>query len=298
MTDVGIDLPLLHRGKVREVYDAGDGQLLLVASDRISAFDVVMAEPVPDKGRVLTAMSAFWFESLADVCGSHLLGTDLAQLPEPARVPRLAGRSTLCRRAEMLPIECIVRGHLAGSAWAEYEVDGTVHGTVLPAGLRRSERLPEPLFTPSTKAESGHDENITLDRAADLVGRDVVTRAAEICLELYRRGAERALAAGIVVADTKLELGFVDGDLVLCDEVLTPDSSRFWPADRWEPGATPPSFDKQPVRDFLSDLTWDKQPPPPPLPPEVVAATRTRYVTAYEQVTGRLLADWPGAHLA
>ena len=295
MTGPAVDLPLLHRGKVREVYEAGESRVLLVASDRISAFDVVMAEPVPDKGRVLTAMSAFWFESLADVCGNHLVATDLAHLPEPAQLPALAGRSMLCRRAAVLPIECIVRGHLAGSAWAEYEVDGTVHGMAAPAGLRRSERFPEPLFTPSTKAEAGHDENITIDRAADLVGRDVLGRATEICLELYRRGAERALAAGIVVADTKFELGVVDGELVLCDEVLTPDSSRFWPADGWEPGRTPPSFDKQPLRDHLDGLGWDKRPPPPPLPEEVVAATRERYVTAYEQVTGRALADWPGA---
>ncbi|MDQ3384567.1 MAG: phosphoribosylaminoimidazolesuccinocarboxamide synthase [Actinomycetota bacterium] len=295
MTDATVGLPLLHRGKVREIYDAGDGQLLLVTSDRISAFDVVMAEPVPDKGRVLTAMSAFWFESLADVCGNHLLATDLAHLPEPAQLPALAGRSMLCRRAEMLPIECIVRGHLSGSAWAEYELHGTVHGMAVPTGLRRSERLPEPLFTPSTKAEAGHDENITLERAADLVGREVVERAARICLELYRRGAERALDAGIVVADTKFELGVVDGELVLCDEVLTPDSSRFWPVDGWEPGRTPPSFDKQPLRDHLSDLGWDKRPPPPPLPAEVVAATSERYVRAYEQVTGRALAGWPGA---
>ena len=295
MTGATVELPLLHRGKVRDVYDAGEGQLLLVTSDRISAFDVVMAEPVPDKGRVLTAMSAFWFDSLADVCGNHLLATEPARLPEPAQLPELAGRSMLCRRAEMLPIECIVRGHLTGSAWAEYEVDGTVHGMPAPVGLRRSERLSEPLFTPSTKAEAGHDENVTIERAAALVGREVVERAAEICLELYRRGAERALAAGIVVADTKFELGIVDGELVLCDEVLTPDSSRFWPVDGWEPGRTPPSFDKQPLRDFLSGLGWDKQPPPPALPDEVVAATSERYRGAYEQVTGRSLADWPGA---
>lgn len=293
VTDIG--LPLLYSGKVREIYDAGGGQLLLVSSDRISAFDVVMAEPVPSKGRVLTAMSAFWFEELADVCGNHLLSTELAHLPEPAQVPALAGRSMLCRRAEMLPIECIVRGHLTGSAWAEYRRSGTVHGMALPAGLRESDRLPEPLFTTSTKAESGHDENITVEAAADLVGREVVDRAAEICLELYRRGAARALEAGIVVADTKLELGFVDGELVLCDEVLTPDSSRFWPVGGWEPGTTPPSFDKQPLRDFLAGLDWDKQPPPPALPEQVVAATSERYVTAYKRVTGRSLADWPGA---
>lgn len=294
-SELSVDLPLLYSGKVREIYDAGGGRLLLVTSDRISAFDVVMAERVAEKGRVLTAMSAFWFEELADVCGSHLLSTDVADLPGRAQQPTLAGRSMLCRRAEMLPIECIVRGHLSGSAWAEYKVGGTVHGMPLPAGLAESERLPEPLFTPSTKAESGHDENITIDRAAELVGRDVVDQAAAVCLELYRRGAERALEAGIVVADTKFELGFVDGELILCDEVLTPDSSRFWPADGWEPGTTPPSFDKQPLRDFLSGLGWDKQPPPPALPDDVVAATSERYASAYERVTGRVLADWPGA---
>lgn len=292
---VDIGLPLLYTGKVREIYDAGGGQLLLVTSDRISAFDVVMAEPVPGKGRVLTAMSAFWFEELAGVCGSHLISTDLAHVPEPACRPELAGRVMLCRRAEMLPIECIVRGHLTGSAWAEYERRGTVHGMAAPRGLRESEALPEPMFTPSTKAASGHDENISTDQAAELVGRAALDRAAEISLELYRRGAARALAAGFVVADTKFELGFVDGDLVVVDEVLTPDSSRFWPADGWEPGTTPPSFDKQPLRDHLSASGWDKRPPPPPLPAEVVAATAQRYAAAYERVTGRSLVDWPGA---
>jgi phosphoribosylaminoimidazole-succinocarboxamide synthase len=291
---LAVDLPLLHQGKVRDVYDAGGGQLLLVASDRISAFDVVMAEPVPDKGRVLTAMSAFWFEELADVCGSHLISTELRHVPEPARRPALAGRVTLCRRAEMLPIECIVRGHLAGSAWAEYRRLGTIHGMPAPAGLVESEQLPEPMFTPSTKAEEGHDENISIDRAADLAGRQTVERAAAICLALYERGAARARAAGIVVADTKFELGFVDGALVVADEVLTPDSSRFWPAEGWAPGTTPPSFDKQPLRDHLAASGWDKRPPPPPLPSEVVDATRTRYTTAYERITGRSLDDWPG----
>jgi phosphoribosylaminoimidazole-succinocarboxamide synthase len=291
---LAVDLPLLHQGKVRDVYDAGGGQLLLVASDRISAFDVVMAEPVPDKGRVLTAMSAFWFAELADVCGSHLISTDLRHVPEPARRPALAGRVMLCRRADMLPIECIVRGHLAGSAWAEYRRRGTVHGMPAPAGLAESEQLPEPMFTPSTKAVEGHDENISTDRAAELVGREVVERAAAICLELYRRGAARALEAGIVLADTKFELGFVDGALVVADEVLTPDSSRFWPAEACTPGTTPPSFDKQPLRDHLAASGWDKSPPPPPLPQEVVDATRARYTTAYERITGRSLHDWPG----
>ena len=290
-----VGLPLRHTGKVRDVYDAGGGQLLLVTSDRISAFDVVMAEPVPDKGRVLTAMSAFWFEELADVCPSHLISTELGHVPVPARRPALAGRVMLCRRAEMLPIECIVRGHLSGSAWSEYRRTGTVHGMRVAAGLQESDRLPEPLFTPSIKAQEGHDENISVDQAADLVGRATVTRAAEISLELFRRGAARALEAGIVVADTKFELGAVDGELVLCDEVLTPDSSRFWPAQGWEPGTTPPSFDKQPLRDHLTATGWDRMPPPPALPAEVVRATSERYTTAYERITGRSLADWPGA---
>lgn len=290
-----VNLPHVHAGKVRDVYDAGDGRLLLVTSDRISAFDVVMAEPIPDKGRVLTAMSAFWFETLADVAPSHLVSTELDDLPEEARRPELAGRVMLCRRAEMLPIECIVRGYLSGSAWKEYRTSGTMHGTPLPAGLREAEQLPEPVFTPSTKAAVGHDENISFDAAADLVGTELATRARDVSLELYRRGAEWAAERGIIVADTKFELGIVDGELVVADEVLTPDSSRFWPAERWSPGATPPSFDKQPLRDHLDGLDWDKAPPPPPLPDGVVEATRDRYVAAYELVTGRSFADWPGA---
>jgi phosphoribosylaminoimidazole-succinocarboxamide synthase len=286
--------PLLHRGKVRDVYDAGEGRLLLVASDRISAFDVVMAEPIPDKGRVLTAMSAFWFTHFEGVVGSHLLSTRLEDLPEPARRPEWAGRVMLCRRAEMLPIECIVRGYLAGSAWKEYRRSGTMHGTPLPPGMLEASALPEPVFTPSTKASEGHDVNISFDRAVDLVGREVAERARDIAVELYVSGAAWAAQRGIISADTKFELGFVDGELVLADEVLTPDSSRFWPADRWVPGQTPPSFDKQPVRDYLDSLDWDKRPPPPPLPEEVVAATRARYVEAYERITGRRLADWPG----
>lgn len=288
-------LPLLHAGKVREVYDAGEGRLLLVASDRISAFDVVMAEPVPDKGRVLTAMSAFWFEQLADVVGNHLLSTSLDDLPESARSPELAGRVMLCRRAEMLPIECIVRGYLVGSAWREYRETGTVHGSPAPSGLREADRLPEPWFTPSTKAQEGHDVNISFDDAVDLVGAEVATRARDVSLELYRRAAEWSAARGILLADTKFELGLVDGELVVADELVTPDSSRFWPAEQWSPGATPPSFDKEPLRQWLAGLDWDKQPPPPALPPEVVSATRERYVESYERLSGRSLADWPGA---
>ncbi|WCO67297.1 phosphoribosylaminoimidazolesuccinocarboxamide synthase [Iamia majanohamensis] len=289
-------LPHLSSGKVRDIYDAGDDRLLMVASDRLSAFDVVMAEPIPDKGRVLTAMSAFWFDHLADVVPGHLISTEVEDLPDGARDPGLAGRIMLCRRAEMLPVECIVRGHLAGSAWREYRRDGTMHGTPLPEGLRESDRLPEPLFTPSTKAEVGdHDENVSFDRAVDLLGRELAEQVRDVSLALYRRGAEWAAERGIIIADTKFELGLVEGELVLADEVLTPDSSRFWPADAWEPGTTPPSFDKQPVRDLLDSLDWDKTPPPPALPDDVVAATSARYREAYERLTGLDLDDWPGS---
>ncbi len=289
-------LPHLYSGKVRDIYDAGDERLLMVTSDRISAFDVVMNEPITGKGRVLTAMTAFWLEHLRDVAGSHLISTSLDDLPEEARNPEWAGRVMLCHRAEMLPVECIVRGYLSGSAWKEYKATGTMHGTKLPSGLQESDELPEPVFTPSTKAEIGlHDENITFDAAVELVGAEIAERARSISLELYRRGAEWAAARGIIIADTKFELGFVDGDLVVCDEVLTPDSSRFWPADEWKPGITPPSFDKQPVRDYLDGLDWDKTPPPPPLPDDVVNASSARYRDAYERITGRSLHDWPGA---
>jgi phosphoribosylaminoimidazole-succinocarboxamide synthase len=293
MADIG--LPHIHSGKVRDIYAVGDDRLLLVTSDRISAFDVVMAEPIPHKGRVLTAMSAFWFAELAGVVPGHLISTDLDDLPEAARSqPDLAGRVMLCRRAEMLPIECIVRGYLSGSAWKEYREHGTMHGTSLPEGLLESSRLPEPVFTPSTKAEEGHDENVSFDIAADMIGAELATRVRDVSLEVYRRGAAWAAERGIIIADTKFELGLVGGDLVLCDEVMTPDSSRFWPADEWEPGRTPPSFDKQPVRDHLDALDWDKRPPPPALPAEVVDATSRRYVEAYERITGRSFAGWPG----
>ena len=291
-----MDLPLLTTGKVRAIYDAGPDHLLMVASDRISAFDVVMDETIPDKGRVLTAMSAFWFELLADVAPNHLVSTDVADFPEAARDPSLAGRTMLTRRAEMLPVECIVRGYLSGSAWKEYQADGTMHGQELPAGLQESDRLPEPVFTPSTKAEVGdHDENIGFGRAVDLLGRDVAEQARDIALAAYRKGADWARERGIIIADTKFELGWIEGELAICDEVLTPDSSRFWPASDWKPGTTPPSFDKQPVRDWLAAVDgWDKTPPPPSLPDEVVEATSARYREAYERICGRSLADWPG----
>jgi phosphoribosylaminoimidazole-succinocarboxamide synthase len=300
MTDpsAALDLPHVHSGKVRDIYAVGDDRLLMVTSDRISAFDVVMAEPIPHKGRVLTAMSAFWFDQLADVVSGHLISTDVADLPDGARSAAvdadLAGRVMLTSKAEMLPVECIVRGYITGSAWKEYRASGTMHGARLPDGLRESDRLPQPVFTPSTKAETGHDENISFAAAARLIGEALAAKVRDVSLELYRRGAEWARERGIIIADTKFELGLVDGELMLCDEVLTPDSSRFWPTDAWEPGATPPSFDKQPVRDYLDGLDWDKKPPPPPLPAEVVTTTGARYVEAYERITGRSFTDWPG----
>ena len=288
------ELPHIYSGKVRDIYDAGDGRLLMVTSDRLSAFDVVMAEPIPDKGRVLTAMSAFWFEQFAGLVGSHLLSTALADLPAAAQKPEWEGRVMLCRRAEMLPIECIVRGYLTGSAWKEYRASGTMHGQTLPEGLLESSKLPEPVFTPSTKAAEGHDENISFEAAVELIGPELAERARSVSIELYTRGAEWAAERGILIADTKFELGLIDGELVLADEVLTPDSSRFWPAADWQPGSTPPSFDKQPVRDYLDGLDWDKQPPAPPLPAEVVDTTSARYIDAYERITGRAFADWHG----
>jgi phosphoribosylaminoimidazole-succinocarboxamide synthase len=298
MTDLG--LPHVHSGKVRDIFAVGDDRLLMVTSDRISAFDVVMDEPIPHKGRVLTAMSAFWFGLLGDVVDGHLVSTELDDLPPEAQKVAaeadLAGRAMLTRRADMLPVECIVRGYITGSAWKEYRSAGTMHGAELPPGLLESDRLPEPVFTPSTKADVGDkDENISFAAAAGLIGEALAAKVRDVCLELYGRGADWARERGIIIADTKFELGLVDGDLVLCDEVLTPDSSRFWPTDAWEPGSTPPSFDKQPVRDYLDGLDWDKRPPPPPLPAEVVSATSTRYVEAYERITGRSFADWPGA---
>ena len=291
-------VPRLYSGKVRDIYDAGDDRLLMVTSDRLSAFDVVMAEPIPDKGRVLTAMSAFWFERFAELIPGHLISTDLADMADLGIAPddpELAGRVMLCNKAEMLPVECIVRGYITGSAWKEYRAEGTMHGAALPEGLLESSQLPEPVFTPSTKAEVGdHDINISFDHAANLIGTELAERARDVSLRIYAEGAAWAAERGIIIADTKFELGLVDGELVLADEVLTPDSSRFWPADAWQPGATPPSFDKQPVRDYLDGLDWDKAPPPPPLGEDVVEATRARYVEAYERITGRSFAAWPG----
>ena len=294
-----LPLPHIHSGKVRDIFALDDDRLLMVTSDRLSAFDVVMDEPIPQKGRVLTAMSAFWFGQTADIVAGHLLSTDVADLPAEVQAlageADLAGRIMVTRRADMLPIECIVRGYLSGSAWKEYKAMGTMHGARLAERMVESDRLPEPVFTPSTKAGQGdHDENISFEEAAERVGAPLAAHVRDVCLAVYERGAAWARERGIVIADTKFELGMVDGELVLCDEVLTPDSSRFWPADAYQPGATPPSFDKQPVRDYLERLDWDKKYPPPPLPAEVVEATSRRYIEAYDRITGRSFVDWPG----
>jgi phosphoribosylaminoimidazole-succinocarboxamide synthase len=289
------ELSLRHvaSGKVRDIYELDDKHLLFVTSDRMSAFDVVMAEPIPDKGRVLTALTAFWLEKLSGVAPNHLVSLEV---PAGAgdRLSDLEGRVMVVRKADMLPVECIVRGYLSGSAWAEYRRSQTMHGRELPAGLRQSERLPEPVFTPSTKATTGHDENISFEAAVDLIGTERAEEARRVSLAAYGMAVDLAAQRGIIIADTKFELGLIDGELCICDEVLTPDSSRFWPADQWEPGSTPPSFDKQPLRDWLEATGWDKTPPPPPLPADVVEATRSRYVAAYEQLTGLRFADWPG----
>lgn len=287
----------VYSGKVRDVYDAGDGLLLMIASDRISAFDHVFTEPVPDKGRVLTAMTVFWSEQLSALVPTHLVTADPAAFPPGASdLDGVAGRAMLVRRAKMLPVECIVRGYLSGSAWKEYRSSGTMHGTPMPEGLRESDRLTQPVFTPSTKATTGHDENISFAQAADLLGAAVAERAREISLSAYVEGAAWALDRGIVVADTKFELGYIDGELAICDEILTPDSSRFWAAESWSPGSTPPSFDKQPVRDFAEATGWDKSSDPPCLPADVIAATRLRYIAAYEQISGRSFREWWGTN--
>jgi phosphoribosylaminoimidazole-succinocarboxamide synthase len=287
-------LPHVHRGKVRDLYDAGPGLLLMVASDRLSAFDVVMAEPIPDKGRVLTATSAFWFEHLAPTA-NHMVSTALADFPAGAQHPDLAGRSMLVRRCEMVPVECVVRGYLAGSGWKEYQQRASVCGVRLPAGLQEADRLPTPIFTPTTKAPVGvHDESLRFDDVVGLVGGERAEEVRALSLAVYRRAAAHAEGRGLILADTKFELGVLGGSLVLADEVLTPDSSRLWPADAWIPGQTPPSFDKQPVRDELEASGWSKTPPPPPLSSATVAATRDRYVEAYERLSGRSFGDWPG----
>ena len=291
------DLPLTlwRRGKVRDVYEVDATRLLLVATDRVSAFDVVMRETVPWKGAVLTQISAWWLRQLGGLVQHHMLSADIDEIVE--QVPALAGarsllggRSMLCRRTEVFPVECVVRGYVAGSAWKEYRASGTLAGEPLPEGLIESDRLPAPLFSPATKAESGHDENITRATMASIVGADVAAALEELSLRIYEFGNRRTEPRGIIIADTKFEFGFLDGKIMLVDEVLTPDSSRFWPADQYEPGRSQPSFDKQPLRDYLDGERragrWDGDPPPPRLPREVVAATSTRYLEAFERISG------------
>ena len=275
----------LSRGKVRDLYEVGN-DLLIVATDRLSAFDVVLPTPIPDKGRVLTQLSLFWFNTLADIVPHHVLRA--ADFPAPADAYRqeLAGRSMLCRKTQPVPIECVVRGYLAGSGWKDYRATGKVCGVALPPGLRESDRLPAPIFTPSTKATTGHDENISFDEVVARVGGDRAEQLRSVSLQIYRRAAACAEPRGILLADTKFEFGLLGGELIWIDEALTPDSSRFWPARDYQPGRSQPSFDKQYVRDYLESIGWNKQPPGPQLPPDVVERTRAKYREAYRLLAG------------
>lgn len=284
-------LNLKSRGKVRDIYDLGDS-LLIVATDRISAFDVVMPTPIPDKGKILTELSLFWFDFLKETVPNHLLGTDVKVFPHVCApyAETLSGRTMWVRKAEPLPVECIVRGYLVGSGWKDYQKTGSVCGIPLPKGLRLAEKLPEPIFTPSTKAEKGaHDENISFQDMVHRIGEDLAARVRDVTLTIYEKAAAYALDKGIILADTKLEFGVADGRLILIDEVLTPDSSRFWPADRYQTGSNPESFDKQYLRDYLVEIGWTPEQPPPELPEPVVENTRARYLEALERLTGRAL---------
>jgi len=276
------------RGKVRDIYDAGD-KLLIVATDRLSAFDVILPTPIPDKGRVLTQLSLFWFDLLRDVIPNHVLSATEFPAPFDTYRDELAGRSMLVRKTIPLPIECVVRGYVSGSGWKDYRASRKICGIALPAGLRESDRLPQPIFTPATKAATGHDENISFERAASVIGNERAQRVREVSLEIYRRAAAYAEPRGILLADTKFEFGLLNDELIWIDEALTPDSSRFWPAAHYKPGGPQPSFDKQFVRDYLESIRWPKTPPGPELPPEVVAATRDKYREAYRILTGREL---------
>jgi phosphoribosylaminoimidazole-succinocarboxamide synthase len=273
-------------GKVRDIYDAGPDRLLMVASDRISAFDVVLPTPIPDKGRVLTGVSLFWFERTADLVANHLLSADPADLGADAADHDLPGRAMLVRRAEVIPVECVARGYITGSGWSQYREEQAVCGIPLPAGLVESERLPEPIFTPTTKADEGHDLPLTPAETQELIGEGLARRLEELTLTIYGRAADIARERGIILADTKFEFGFIDGEIALIDEVCTPDSSRFWPLDGYEAGHGQPSYDKQYVRDWLDASGWDHEPPPPDLPDDVVAATADRYREAYERIVG------------
>jgi phosphoribosylaminoimidazole-succinocarboxamide synthase len=282
------DLNLIHRGKVRDLYEVDD-KLLMVATDRISAFDVVMDNPVPNKGKVLTSLSLFWFNFLGDIIPNHLIAADVEKYPAACApyADQLRGRSMLVKKAKPLPVECIVRGYLSGSFWNAYQKDTTVCGFPLPSGMVESDKFPAPIFTPSTKANLGeHDENISIARMEELVGVTETARIIDVSIQLYLKAADYALSKGIIIADTKFELGWFEGDLILIDEVLTPDSSRFWPLDQYTPGKGQPSFDKQFLRDYLSSLDWDKKPPPPVLPVEILEKTGARYAEAVERIIG------------
>ena len=284
-------VPFLSRGKVRDIYAVGEDKLLVVATDRLSAFDVIMAEPIPDKGRVLTQLSCFWFERFEGLVPTHFLTANLAEYPRElqAYADQLEGRSMLVKKAEPFPIECVVRGYLAGSGWKEYRSNGTVCGIKLPAGLVESSRLEQPIFTPATKAQTGHDENISFDEAARQIGNGAAEKLRDLSIQVYMEARKYAEERGIIIADTKFEWGKLGDDIILIDEVLTPDSSRFWPKDGYAPGRSQPSFDKQFVRDYLESTDWDKTPPPPPLPPEVIEKTSQKYRDAYRLLTGKAL---------
>lgn len=287
ITDIDLDLPRVASGKVREIFDAGD-HLLMVATDRISVFDVVLPTPIPGKGAVLAGLSQFWFEQTKSIVANHLVAWRLAEFPPEMRSEALLGRAQLVRKAEMIPLECVVRGYITGSGWKDYKNTGEVCGHTLPKGLLEAQQLPEPLFTPSTKAISGHDENISVAQAREIVGDGaLVDRLADVAIRLYEFARDYSASRGIILADTKYEFGLVDGELTVCDELFTPDSSRYWPADEWVPGSNPPSFDKQFVRDYAETVNWDKSYPGPELPDEVVRGTTARYREAYEHITGR-----------
>jgi phosphoribosylaminoimidazole-succinocarboxamide synthase len=290
LTQVSItEYPLKARGKVRDIFELEEA-LLFVATDRISAFDYVLPNPIPDKGKVLTQISLFWFQHLSDIVENHVLTADFKEFPKPLqRYPELAGRSMLVKKADMFPIECVARGYLSGSGWKEYQETQMVCGIRLPAGLRESDRLPEPIYTPATKSQTGHDINISFEESAKIVGLDQAQKLRDLTLRVYKQAAQHAEGRGIIIADTKFEFGIHSGKIILCDEVLTPDSSRFWPKETYSPGKGQKSLDKQIVRDYLEKIRWNKQPPPPELPPEIIAETSAKYREIYERLTGKSL---------
>ena len=283
------DLPLAARGKVRDIYNLGNSQLLFVATDRISAFDHVLATGITDKGRILTQLSLFWFDLLKDVVKNHLVTADTTQFPASCTpyLEQLKGRSMLVKRAEMFPVECVVRGYLSGSGWKDYQKTGSVCGITLPAGLRESDKLPEPIFTPAAKNNVGHDENISYQKMVDTIGERPAEDLRDLSIKIYEKARNHAAGKGVILADTKFEFGLIDGEITLADEVLTPDSSRYWPAETYSPGGAQPSFDKQYVRDYLESIHWNKQAPAPALPPEVVEKTKAKYLEAFHLITGR-----------